>query len=125
MNIAMKSSTRAALAMAAVLVLGACTGDAARYETADDLAGALAAADVECAAPEARPPATLVRSHASCGSGASRLELFVFDGTEERDSWLRVGGQLGPVAVGPNWTVSGDTAGQAAAALNARFDVPE
>ncbi len=114
---------KAAVAVVAVVLMGACANDAAPYETADDLAAALARANVECAAPQAGLPATLVRSQASCVSGASRLGLYVFDSAQERDNWLRVGAQLGPVAVGPNWAVNGDDdiVERAAAALHGRF----
>jgi hypothetical protein len=114
----------AAAAMTAALLLAACGGSVSRFETADDLARALVAADVECSGLADKPPATLVNSGATCQSGRSALGLYVFDTTDKRDQWLLVGGRLGPVAVGPNWAIAGDPDGtrSAAAALNADWE---
>jgi hypothetical protein len=118
---------RVAVIASAVALITACTRDAVRYETADELAGALTHADVECSTPQAGRVAKLVRSHSSCAYGDSRLELYVFDSEQERDNWLEVGARMAPVAVGPNWVVTADAeaAQRAASALHARFEAPE
>ena len=126
----MKTTThacvRAMLAALALVLMAACAR-AESYETAEELTAALNRSGVECRGAHASPEAQLVRSGASCTSGEARLDVYVFDGEPNRDSWLRVGSQLDAVAVGPNWVVSGDAVAtqRAATALAGRFSVPE
>ena len=110
----------------AAAMLAGC-GEAATYSAADELAAALTAGEVSCARLQDEPTGSLVRSQATCTSQRGALALYVFEGAPERDNWLRVGAQLGAVAVGPNWVVTGEPADTeaAAAALNGRFESAE
>ena len=118
---------RTTLVAVGVVFMAACGPGAVSYDTAGDIAQALQEAEVDCASVETLPEATLVSSGASCASGPSTLELYVFRGEEDLGRWLRVSRQLGPVAVGPNWAIRGDDAAtaEAAAALHGRVEASE
>ena len=94
--------------LVATLMGVACSRGAVEYDSTGALAAALVRADVDCASPQGQTEGSLVQEQASCSSDGRELGLYVFAGSEQRDNWLRVGARLGPVAVGPNWAVTGD-----------------
>ena len=125
--------TRTATQHLAVVILGmalalgtACAPDAARFTSAEDLAKAVAAADIACDASDTGGRGTLVSDQSSCSADGTGLQLYVFHSDAERDQWLRVGAQLSPVAIGPNWTASGpaDITRRVASALHATYESP-
>ena len=97
-----------ALLLCSLLVLSACGQDATSYEDPEALAAALDSAGIPCADLNPGPQAELVSGAATCRSGDSRLGLYVFSSESDRDDWLKVGGQLGAAAIGPDWVVTGD-----------------
>ena len=123
MNTTLRRWIGTAIAVIAVVAVSGCGRQATSYETPRALAAALAEADIPCASLQAGAEVKLVESSATCRSGAADLGLFVFSSQQQRDRWLLVGGQLGPVAVGPNWVMRGDASDLqvAAQALGARL----
>ncbi|MDQ4125808.1 MAG: hypothetical protein M3134_09440 [Actinomycetota bacterium] len=107
MRVRERSALVVAAAVAAALVLGACSSPAQSYEDVDALAAAVSEAGVECSVVDRGPSAQLVNEVASCeGSGAT---LYVFDSLDRLEEWKAVAGRLGPVVTGPNWAVVADT----------------
>jgi hypothetical protein len=101
---------------ALLLVATGCGREATTYDDATALATGLSEAEVACDEVRTADGATLVADQAACTSSNGQLDLYVFDGATTRDDWLQVGARLGPVAVGPNWVVTGEAADVEAAA---------
>lgn len=110
------------------LIFGACSQKtAAPYDSASDLAQALVKEDAGCDQLETgSSEAELVKEQGTCEVQGQKLEIFLFDDAEQRDSWLEFGGRLRPAtATGPNWAIIGAKAPVEAAAEALGADLRE
>ena len=95
--------TFVSLCVVTAVVFAGCGGGADEFESVKDMAAALSDEGIDCEI-ETSSPGRLVADYGTCGE----LDLFVFDSEDDRDRWLKVGSELGEVAVGPNWTILPD-----------------
>ena len=105
------------LALSVVFVLGACSDAPARYTSATELVADLRAGDVSCEGYTTSKVAELLSDQASCTSGDTPIDIYVFDDTKIRDRWLSLGAGLTDVVVGPNWVVAAPEKAEAVAGV--------
>lgn len=84
----------------------ACSREPMLHEDLSSLAEAVSAAGVPCDRIDPGPGAQLVGETGTCfGSG---VRIYLFDRAEDIDDWKKVGTQVGPIVLGPNWAAIGD-----------------
>jgi hypothetical protein len=109
-----------ALLLALCSVAAGCGRDAQRFGSARALVEALNDGGAECAGYAASTPVpeatsgpafqtgsgeSLVDESGTCSIGSATVQVFTFASVADRDRWLTLGRKIGPVVVGPNWTV--------------------
>lgn len=98
---------RAAIVVASLVILSACSPGAQRFEAIGSLHAALRREGFRCQNFRELPGSRLVAERAACDVSGSTITLYVFDSSAEFRRWKPVGGAFGHVVVGPNWAVTG------------------
>ncbi len=104
----MRRAFVAAAAATLSLFMAACSDDAKSYSDLTELSNAADEAGVACSTIEEQGEAELVQASATCAGGEVRL--YLFDDEQALSDWQKVAAGVSPVAVGPNWSVTGDRA---------------
>ena len=103
------------IAIALLVSLTACDGQAKTYSSPQEIVRALGDSEISCRDLEVvnavavgeTGHASLIDERGVCWVDDVEVTINTFEGATEREDWLAVGGLLGPTTYGPNWVATG------------------